>query len=86
MNLTLESPHFAGVTSSSFNYLKSNGSTPLNSERNLLKSERVINRVAAQEVKLKKFNYLIWKYRSVTLPKLLQLKKIIENNKNTTNL
>ena len=47
MNQALESPHFAGATSSSFNNLKSNSSTPLNSERNLLKSERVINRVAA---------------------------------------
>jgi hypothetical protein len=47
MNLTFESRQFVGVTSSSFNYLKSNGSTPLNSERNLLKNERVMNRVAA---------------------------------------
>ena len=46
MNYNLESPQFAGVTSSSFNNLKSNGSTPLNSERNLLKNERVMNRVA----------------------------------------
>lgn len=39
--------------------LKSSTSTPLNSDRTLLKSSRVVTRVPVEEIKLKKFNYLL---------------------------